>query len=127
MEGPNPAQTAPKKRLSPMMARRLQRGLPLVRPRQTPRQRLIAEFQRKQRELSRLERERQRRAAAKAIVTRQESGEERAAWLRQVVTTAIRPRERRDSSGRSSARSGDSGEDGPSGPSDRPSSNGAAA
>lgn len=36
--------------------------------------------------------------------------------LRTIVRTAIRPRERRDQTGRSSARSGDSGDDGPSEP-----------
>ena len=42
-------------------------------------------------------------------------------WLRAVVTTAVRPRERRDASGRSGQRSGDGGSDsGPSGPSDEP-------
>lgn len=56
--------------------------------------------------------ERQRRMYAEHLVTRQETGEDRAAWLGHLVKTAIRPRERRDSSGRSSARSGDSGSDG---------------
>lgn len=42
---------------------------------------------------------------------RQMSAGDKAAWLGQLITTAIRPRERRDSSGRSSARSGDSPDD----------------
>jgi hypothetical protein len=61
-----------------------------------------------------LRREAERRSVAEAIVAHQEAGAARAAWLRHVVTTAVRPRERRDASGRSSARSGDSPDDDPS-------------